>query len=81
MVKDILSSQHFILKVCGKHGLVFKTRHNDKEYLHQVAQDLLSQPDGNFTRYEIHDSDHANAEMTEPEHLLHIDASELHNLN
>lgn len=72
-----LNAQHYILKVCGKHGLVFKARHNDKAYLTQVAKELLEKKDSDFTDFEIHDSDHANSEMTEPEHLLHIDASEL----
>jgi hypothetical protein len=69
--------QHYILKVSGKHGLVFKTRHHSKTYLKQVATELIGKRDGDFTHYEIHHSDHPNSEMTEPEHLLHIDASEL----
>ena len=72
-----LKSQHYILRVCGKHGLVFKTRHNDRAYLEKVAEELLLQKDKTFTKYEIHNSDHPNMEMTEPEHLLHIDVSEL----
>lgn len=72
-----LNAEHFILKVAGKHGLVFKTRHNDRAYLKKVAEELLAQKDSHFTEYEIHSSDHANLEMTEPEHLLHLDPNEM----
>lgn len=78
MKEDILSTQHHILKVMGKHGLVFKARHADPAYLEKMALEMLAQEDSDFLDYEIHNSDHPNAEMTEPEHLLHIDAAELH---
>jgi len=42
-----------------------------RNYLQQVAKDLLEREDSHFTEYEIHDSDHANSEMTEAEHLIH----------
>ncbi len=42
-----------------------------RNYLQQVAKDLLEQENSHFTEYEIHDSDHANSEMTEAEHLIH----------
>lgn len=72
MIKETpLNAEHFILKVVGKHSLVFKTRHNDRSYLEKVAKELLSQEDSHFTEYEIHDSDHANSEMTETEHPFH----------
>lgn len=71
MEETLLDKEHFVLKVLGKHGLVFKTRHNDRAYLEKVAQDLLGQEDSHFTEFEIHDSDHANAEMTQPENLIH----------
>lgn len=74
-------TEHFILKISGKHGLVFKTKHNNKGYLEDVAKQLLEMPDSNFTSYEIHDSDHANSEMTEPDHLIHLDPAELHSID
>ena len=77
METNLLKQDHFILKMQGKHELVFKARHNDKAYLEQVAKELIGKGDGDFLNYEIHHSDHANDEMTEPEKLLHIDASEL----
>lgn len=72
-----LITPNFILKINGKHGLVFKTRHTNRHYLKEMAEEILSTQTTGFTDYEIHVSDHANDEMTEPEHLLHIDASEL----
>lgn len=72
-----LSTHSCILKVNGKHGLVFKARHPNRRYLKQMAEEILSSETTDYTRYEIHVSDHANEEMTEPEHLLHIDTSEL----
>ena len=77
MNTDFLSSQRCILKVMGKHGLVFKTRHDDVQYLQTMAEELMAYERTDFTEYEIHVSDHADSEMTEPEHLLHIDAEEL----
>jgi len=77
MNENFLNSQRCILKVMGKHGLVFKARHDDWLYLQNLAEELISDEDSVFTEYEIHVSNHANDEMTEPEHLLHIDASEL----
>ncbi|PLA75322.1 hypothetical protein CYQ88_01785 [Hydrogenovibrio sp. SC-1] len=61
---------HYVLKVSGKHNLVFKTKHNDSDYLTKVAKDLIDQPDGHFTQFEIHPSDHANGEMTQAEHFV-----------
>ncbi|AZR80849.1 hypothetical protein AYJ59_00215 [Thiomicrospira sp. S5] len=72
MIKEpAVNTTHYVLKVTGKHGLVFKTKHNDKNYLKKVAEQLLEQEDGHFTEYEIHASDHANSEMTQPENLIH----------
>ena len=71
MQENALNSEHFVLKVSGKHGLIFKTKHNDKSYLEKVAKEMLALPDGHFTEYEIHTSDHANEEMTHPEFLIH----------
>lgn len=65
-----LESPHFVLKVSGQHKLVFKTRHNDADYLQKVAEDLIGQPDSHFTHFEIHPSDHANGEMTQSEHFI-----------
>jgi hypothetical protein len=73
MQDALLNGEHFVLKITGKHGLVFKTRHQDRDYLKQVAETLLEQKDSHFTDYEIHDSRHANDEMTAPEHLLHLE--------
>ncbi|CAN8139237.1 conserved hypothetical protein [uncultured Thiomicrorhabdus sp.] len=77
MKNSILNRQNCILKVCGKHGLVFKARHDDIEYLQHIAEELLAVQQSDFTSYEIHISTHANEEMTAPEHLLHIDAEQL----
>ncbi len=34
MIKEpAVNATHYVLKVTGKHGLVFKTKHNDKDYL------------------------------------------------
>lgn len=80
MQENPLNQEHFILKVTGKHGLVFKARHNDKAYLKQVADQLLSLEDGHFTEYDIHDSDHANSEMTEPQELIHLTKEDIANM-
>lgn len=77
MNTSLQNSQRCILKVNGKHGLVFKARHNSIQYLKKMAEELLSYERTDFMGYEIHVSDHANKEMTEPENLLHIDVSEL----
>ncbi|MDG4813556.1 hypothetical protein P8629_11105 [Hydrogenovibrio sp. 3SP14C1] len=71
MTNEILDPIHFVLKVKGKHNLIFKTKHNDPEYLKKVGEELVAQEDGHFTEYEVHRSDHANKEMTQAEHLLH----------
>jgi len=68
MTLPFFQPSHYVLKVSGKHNLIFKNKHNDIVYLNKVAQDLINQPDGHFTRFEIHPSDHANGEMTEAEH-------------
>jgi hypothetical protein len=65
-------NDHYVLKVTGEHGLVFKTKHSSKAYLEKVAQALLAQKDTHFTHYEIHSSDHSNAELTENEQPIHF---------
>lgn len=71
------NTAHYVLKVIGKHGLVFKTKHTDKDYLIKVAEQLLDQKDGHFTEYEIHASNHPNMEMTQPENLIHFNKRDL----
>lgn len=70
MTMPIFEPSHFVLKVSGKHNLVFKTKHNDAEYLKKVAQDLIENQAGHFSQFEIHPSDHANGEMTQAENFV-----------
>lgn len=71
MLESALNKDHYVLKMRGKHGLVFKTKHNDRSYLEKVATEMLELPDSHFSEYEIHNSNHSNEEMTHPEYLIH----------
>ncbi|MDX1795509.1 MAG: hypothetical protein R3219_02185 [Hydrogenovibrio sp.] len=61
----------YVLKVFGKHNLVFKTKHEDPEYLKKVGEELITQKDTHFTTYEIVYTYEANEELTHPEFLIH----------
>jgi len=69
-------NDHYVLKVTGSHGLVFKTKHSDRAYLEKIAKALIAQDDAHFTEYEIHDSDHPNDELTECEQPAHFSKKE-----
>lgn len=62
----------YVLKIIGKHGLVFKTKHPNPEYLKQLAETQLNTEGTMFTEYNIHPSDHSNAELTQSEFLIHF---------
>lgn len=63
-------AQEYVLKIIGINKLVFKTRHNDKQYLEKMANLLLSE-NSHFKEFKIHPSDNPNSEMTEAENLVH----------
>ncbi|WP_029408050.1 hypothetical protein [Thiomicrorhabdus sp. Milos-T2] len=65
-------TQVYVLKITGKHGLVFKCKDTDKDYLKKIAENQLKEEGTDFTDYEIHPSDHSNSELTEAEQLLHF---------
>lgn len=65
-------TQVYILKITGKHGLVFKCKHTNVDYLKKIAENQLKEKGTDFTKYEIHPSDHSNSELTEAEKLLHF---------
>ncbi len=69
-------NEHYVLKVTGEHGLIFKTKHYDHNYLDKIANALMDQQDTHFTSYEIHTSDHSNDEMTVCEDLIHFQSKE-----
>lgn len=69
---ELIETEHFVLKVYGKHNLMFKTKHKDLDYLKKVGEELISQKDTDYTHYEIHFNSEANEEMTHPEMLLHL---------
>ena len=71
MIHNNHSKLLYVLKVKGKHGLVFKTKHHSEDYLQKIAEELINWPKSDFLEYEIHTSDHSNSEMTQAEILLH----------
>ena len=54
----------FILIVHGKHRLVFKTAHKNRDYLQQMGDTLLRQKDSNFLDYQIITADNVRQILT-----------------